>query len=272
MTGSDGAARVRAAFTSAADAHRAAFVAYLMAGFPTEADAIEAGAAAVGCGADILEIGVPFSDPMADGPVIAEAGRVALAAGGGFESTLRTVRELRSGGHEQPILAMSYLNPLLALGEGVGLRLLADAGADGLIVPDLPAGEMPQFERAAAASGLGLSFLVAPNTSAARLEAAIVASTGFLYVVPLFGVTGTREEVAAGAAQLLARIHVAAAGRVPVAAGFGLSSVEQIHELAAVADGVIVGSAVVAALRDGGPGAVGPLVRRLAAGAHRARS
>jgi tryptophan synthase alpha chain len=272
VTGSDGAARVRAAFTSAADAHRAAFVAYLMAGFPTEADAIEAGSAALRCGANILEIGVPFSDPMADGPVIAEAGRVALAAGGGFESALRMVRALRSGGHDQPILAMSYLNPLLALGEGEALRQLAGAGADGLIVPDLPAGEMPQLERAAAASGLALSFLVAPNTSAARLEAAILASTGFLYVVPLFGVTGAREQVAAGAAELLARIHVAAAARVPAAAGFGLSSAEQVHELAAVADGVIVGSALVAALRDGGPDAVETLVGRLAAGTQRSRS
>ena len=269
MTGTDGAARVRAAFTSAADADRAAFVAYLMAGFPTEADAIEAGSAALRCGADLLEIGVPFSDPMADGPAIAEAGRVALAAGGGVESALRILRALRSGGHGQPILVMSYLNTLLALGEGVGLRQLADAGADGLIVPDLPAGEMPQFERAAAASGLGLSFLVAPNTSAARLEAAIEASTGFLYVVPLFGVTGARERVAAGAVELLGRIHVAAAGRVPVAAGFGLSSAEQVHELAGAADGVIIGSALVAALRDGGPDAVGSMVQRLTAGTKR---
>jgi tryptophan synthase alpha chain len=269
VTRTDGAARVRAAFTSAADARRAAFVAYVMAGFPTEADALEAGSAALRCGADILEIGVPFSDPMADGPVIAEAGRVALAGGGGFDSAVRMLAALRSGGQERPILAMSYLNPLLALGEGVGLEQLAEAGADGLIVPDLPAGEMPRFERAAAACGLALSFLVAPNTSAARLEAAIVASTGFLYVVPLYGVTGARERVATGAAELLARIRVAAADRVPVAAGFGLSSAEQIHELAGMADGVIVGSALVAALRDRGPSAVGDLVQRLAAGTHR---
>jgi tryptophan synthase alpha chain len=270
MTRTDGAARARAAFAAAADADRATFVAYLMAGFPTEADAIEAGSSALRCGADILEIGVPFSDPMADGAVIAEAGRLALDAGGGFDSALRMLSALRARGHDQPILAMSYLNPLLALGDGEGLRLLAEAGADGLIVPDLPAGEMPRFERAAAATGLGLSFLVAPNTAPTRLEAAIRASTGFLYVVPLYGVTGARDRIAAGAVDLLARIHAAAAGRVPVAAGFGLSTAEQVHELARVADGVIVGSAVVAALRDGGPSAVGDLVQRLAAGTHRA--
>jgi tryptophan synthase alpha chain len=265
----DGAARVRAAFTSTADAHRAAFVAYVMAGFPTEGDALEAGSAALRCGADILEIGVPFSDPMADGPVIAEAGRVALAAGGGFDSAVRMLAALRSRGHAQPILAMSYLNPLLAVGDGVGLQELAKAGADGLIVPDLPAGEMPRFERAAAACGLALSFLVAPNTAPVRLEAAIVASTGFLYVVPLYGVTGAREHVAIGAIELLARIRAAAADRLPVAAGFGLSSAEQVRELADVADGVIVGSALVAALRDGGPAAIAHLVQRLAAGTHR---
>jgi tryptophan synthase alpha chain len=269
VTRTDGAARVRAAFTSAADADRAAFVAYLMAGFPTEADAIEAGSSALRCGADILEIGVPFSDPMADGPVIADAGRVALAGGGGFDSALRMLSALRARGHEQPILAMSYLNPLLALGEGEGLLLLADAGADGLIVPDLPAGEMPRFERAAAASRLALSFLVAPNTAPTRLEAAIRASTGFLYVVPLYGVTGARERVAAGAVELLGRIHAAAVGRVPVAAGFGLSSAEQVHELAIAADGVIVGSALVAALRDGGPDAVAKLVHVLQGGTNR---
>ncbi|MDP9244587.1 MAG: tryptophan synthase subunit alpha, partial [Chloroflexota bacterium] len=213
--------------------------------------------------------GVPFSDPMADGPVIAEAGRVALAAGGGFDSAVRMLAALRSRGHAQPILAMSYLNPLLALGDGVGLQELTEAGADGLIVPDLPAGEMPRFERAAGACGLALSFLVAPNTSPVRLEAAIVASTGFVYVVPLYGVTGAREHVATGAVELLARIRAAAADRVPVAAGFGLSSAEQVRELGAVADGVIVGSALVAALRDGGPAAVGQLVQRLAAGTHR---
>ena len=269
MTQTDGAPRVRAAFASAADADRAAFVAYLMAGFPTEADAIEAGSAALRCGADILEIGVPFSDPMADGPVIAEAGRVALAAGGGFDSALRMVSALRSRGHEQAILAMTYLNPLLALGGEVGLQHVASAGADGLIVPDLPAGEMPRFERAAAARGLALSFLVAPNTAPARLETAIRVSTGFLYVVPLYGVTGMRDRVAAGAVELLARLRGSAAGRKPVAAGFGLSSAEQVGELAAIADGVIVGSALVAALRDGGVGALGDLVERLSAGARR---
>jgi tryptophan synthase alpha chain len=158
---------------------------------------------------------------------------------------------------------MSYLNPLAAAGEGSVLASLAAAGADGMIVPDLPAGESSRFERRAAAHDLSLSFLVAPNSAPQRVEAAIGASTGFLYVVPLFGVTGVRARVAAGAADLLERMREAAAGRVPVAAGFGISSAEQMRSLAPHADGLIVGSAVVAALRDGGPQAVGELVAAL---------
>lgn len=261
--GPDGAARVRAAFSSATDAGRSAFIAYVMAGFPTDDAGTDAGEAALRCGADILEVGVPFSDPLADGPVIAEAGRVALAHGGGFDSAVRMVAVLRSRGLERPVMAMSYLNPLLAIGADVALRRLADAGADGLILPDLPAGEMPGFERSAADHGLALTFLVAPNTAAPRLEAAIHASTGFLYVIPLFGVTGARDQLAHGAAPLLRRVCEVVAGRLPVAAGFGISTPEQARELGAVADGVVVGSALVAAMRDGGSAAVGEAVARI---------
>ncbi len=264
----DGAARVRAAFASATDAGRSAFVAYVMAGFPTDEAGTDAGEAALRCGADILEVGVPFSDPLADGPVIAGAGRVALEHGGGFDSALRMVAALRSRGLEQPILAMTYLNPLLAVGAETALRRLAEAGCDGLIVPDLPAGEMPGFERSAADRGLALTFLVAPNTAAPRMEAAIEASTGFLYVVPLLGVTGARERLAEGAAALLRRVAVAAAGRLPVAAGFGISTPDQARELRGVADGIVVGSALVAAMRDGGAPAVGEVVSRLSGAVH----
>lgn len=262
----DGAAHVRAAFASAADARRAAFIAYVMAGFPNDDGATDAGEAALRSGADLLEVGVPFSDPLADGPVIAEAGRVALAHGGGLDSAVRMAAALRSRGLEQPILAMTYLNPLLAAGLESTLTRFAGAGCDGLILPDLPAGEMPAFERAAADHGLALTFLVAPNTAPDRLERAIRASTGFLYVVPLFGVTGVRDQLAAGADALLRRVHEAAAGRVPVAAGFGISTPEQARELATVADGVVVGSALVAAMRDTGATAVGELVGQLLTG------
>jgi tryptophan synthase alpha chain len=256
---------VREAFVAARAQDRAAFVVYLMAGYPSEEAALACAVAALEAGADMLEIGVPFSDPLADGPVIAEAGRVALAAGGGVGSAVRLAAALRERGHEQPLLAMSYLNPLAAAGEAATLAELAAADVDGMIVPDLPAGESPRFERLAAANNLSLSFLVAPNSAPARVDAAVRASTGFLYVVPLFGVTGVRARLAEGAAELLDRMRAAAAGRVPIAAGFGISNAEQMHALEPHADGLIVGSAIVAAAGDGGAASVGELVATLRA-------
>lgn len=261
-----GPQRIRAGFDAAAADRRTALIAYILSGFPSDKNALAGAEAALESGADMLEIGVPFSDPMADGPTIADAGRVALATGGGLASARRLVAALRRRGHRQPLMVMTYLNPLLAAGEGPTLRSLRDAGADGLIVPDLPARASPRTERLADSIGLAISFLVAPNTAGARLDAAIAASTGFVYVVPLFGVTGTRESVASGAAALVASIRDRAAGRVPVAAGFGIGTAGQVAELAAAADGLVVGSALVAAIRDGGPAALGVLIRELAGG------
>lgn len=258
-----GARRVREAFAAADRAGRRPLVAYLMAGYPDATTGVDAAAEALSSGADLLEIGVPFSDPVADGPVIAAAGHAAVAAGAGVETVLDAVRELRRRGHAQPILAMGYLNPIVARGRSRTLHELREVGVDGLIVPDLPAGEDAQLEREVSDAGLGIAFLVTPNSSPARLERAIRASTAFLYVVPLYGVTGARERVAATTIPLLERIRVVADGRVPVAVGFGISKPEHVHELTAAADGVIVGSAIVSALDDGGPTAVGRLVREL---------
>jgi len=265
----NGPERIRRAFDEAAGDGRTALITYILAGYPTEADGLAAGEAALAAGADLLEVGVPFSDPLADGPTIADAGRVALAAGGGLPSAQRLVAALRARGHDAPILVMSYLNPLLAAGQHETLHALRAAGTDGLIVPDLPAGADPRLERLGASLGLAISFLVAPNTSAARIERAIKASTGFVYVVPLFGVTGARDAVATGAGELIGSIRRQADGRAPVAAGFGLATAAQIVELAPVADGLIIGSALVAAMRDGGPAALGALVRDLARGTTR---
>jgi tryptophan synthase alpha chain len=267
-----GPSRIRAAFAAARDEHRAAFIAYVVAGYPSVDDAVEVAEAALWGGADLLEIGIPFSDPMADGPVIAAASRAALAGGGGLQSAVDLAAALRARGAKQPIMAMSYLNPLLAHGTEEALAELAAAGVDGLIVPDLPVGEDPSFERAVASNGLGISFLVAPNTPSSRLEEAVASSTAFLYVVPLLGVTGAREDLANGAADLISRIRQAARRRAPVVAGFGISAASQVARLANVADGVVVGSALVRAL-DGptgnGKGAarVGALVHELSAAA-----
>ena len=265
----NGPQHIRGAFDAAAAEGRTALIAYVLAGYPTEADGLAGADAALAAGADILEVGVPFSDPLADGPTIADAGRVALAAGGGLPSALRLVAALRRRQHGAPLVLMSYLNPLLAAGEHETLHALRAAGADGLIVPDLPARGSPRLERLAASVDLAVSFLVAPNTPPDRIDQAIEASTGFLYIVPLFGVTGARDAVATGARDLIASIRVQAAGRVPVAAGFGLGTAAQVAELAPVADGLIIGSALVAAMRDGGPSALGTLVRELVAGTAR---
>jgi tryptophan synthase alpha chain len=265
-----GARRIRDAFERAGADGRTALVAYLVAGHPDDDASMAAAETALESGADLLEIGVPFSDPVADGPVIAAAAHGAVAAGGGVDGALRLARGLRERGHDQPLLAMGYLNPLVARGPARTLRELADAGIDGLIVPDLPAAEDRQLEREAAAAGLAMCFLVTPNTSPQRVERAIHASTGFLYVVPLFGVTGARDEVARSAGPLLQRIGRAAAGRVPVAVGFGISRPEHVRQLGRHADGVVVGSAVVAAMEADGPAGVARLVGDLASAAGRA--
>lgn len=281
-----GPARIQEAFDRARGAGRSALITYLMAGFPDGPTALEGAEAAIDSGADLLEIGVPFSDPVADGPVVAAAGRAVLAAGhpaggigqarlvgiDGSAEARRLIAALRDRGHGLPILVMSYLDPLIARGAPAVLADLAAAGADGLIVPDLPVGEEPRFERLAHTLGLGLCFLVAPNTTPARVERAIRASTGFLYVVPLYGVTGARDALADQSLPLLRRVRSAAAGRVPVVAGFGISKAAHVRALGAIADGVVVGSALIAGLRDGGaagPSRVAMLVRELATGLRR---
>jgi len=242
--------RTGAAFAQARAQGRAAFIAYLVAGYPTPDVALSAAQAALDAGADILEIGVPFSDPMADGPVIAAASRASLEQGGGLDAAVELAARLRYRGARQPLMAMSYLNPLLARGTDQALGALAGAGVDGLIIPDLPVGEDPAFERMVAGKGLRISFLVAPNTADDRVEEALSASTAFVYVVPLFGVTGARESLAEGAAELVDRIAGASGGRTPIVAGFGISDSRQVSRLAAVADGVVVGSVLVRALGD----------------------
>jgi tryptophan synthase alpha chain len=248
--------RIGSAFAQARKQNRAAFIAYLVAGYPSSNEALDAAEAALAGGADMLEIGVPFSDPMADGPVIAAASRASLAGGGGLQAALDLAQALRARGISQPLMAMSYLNPLIAQGTGAALDALDAAGIDGLIVPDLPAVEDPAFERAVAARGLRIAFLVAPNTPDRRIEAAISASTAFLYVVPLLGVTGTRDSLADGAIELVGRVAAIAAGRVPIVAGFGVSSRAHVARLGEVADGVVVGSALVRALAGDDRGGV----------------
>lgn len=259
---SEGIQRIATAFASRRPA--AALMPYLMGGFPTLADSIRIGEACVRGGADILELGVPYSDPLADGPVIHEAATRALAAGANLAGVLEVARALAP---RVPVVLMCYANMVLAPGAEKFVERLARTGASGLIVPDLPYEEADPVLGACDAHGLALVPLVAPTTPPQRLARIGARARGFLYTVSVVGTTGERAARAGRFAGVLARAK--AATEVPVALGFGISTPAQARQAAdAGADGVIVGSRLVrAAAESPDPAAaVGALVADLAAG------
>jgi tryptophan synthase alpha chain len=235
-----------------------------MAGFPTLAQSIEIGEACAQAGADLLELGVPYSDPLADGPVIHAAGTRALAAGASLSGALEVARELAGS---VPVVLMCYANMVFAPGVRAFVERLQRAGVCGLIVPDLPQGEAEEALAACDAEGLALVALVAPTTTPARLESIGARARGFLYAVSVVGTTGERDALASSFAEVIARTK--ASTQVPVAIGFGISTPEQAREAAeAGADGVILGTRLVRAAGESEDpaGAVGALVGELAAG------
>ena len=249
------AERIAAAFSE--NGKTAALMPYLMGGYPTLEVSVEAGLAAADAGADLLELGIPFSDPLADGPTIHAAGTEALAHGVTPADVLGVCERLAE---RIPVALMVYAN--IALAEGFADRAAA-AGASGLIVPDLPHDEAAPLRAACDERGLALIPLVAPTTTAERLEQIAADARGFVYTVSLTGTTGERDELPAGLADTVARVRAAAS--VPVAVGFGISTPAHARAVAEVADGVIVGTRVVRAAGEGGAAAVGDLVRELAA-------
>jgi|HubBroStandDraft_6_1064221.scaffolds.fasta_scaffold09445_2 tryptophan synthase alpha chain len=270
--GASGTDRLAAAFAGAARERRAAaLMPYLMGGYPTLADSVRIGEACVQAGADVLELGVPYSDPLADGPVIHAAATRALAAGASLAGVLEVARALAP---TVPVVLMCYANMVLAPGAGAFVERLARTGACGLIVPDLPFEEAGEVLAACDAHGLALVPLVAPTTPPARLAEIGARARGFLYTVSVVGTTGERAALAESFAEVVARARAATA--VPVALGFGISTPAQARQAAdAGADGVIVGSRLVRAAGDAaGPAgksgdparAVGALVAELAAG------
>lgn len=250
------------AFAAARDERRAALVVYATAGFPAPEQGDAALAALAEAGADVIELGVPFSDPLADGPTIQAASHRAIAQGVDLEWTLAALRRFRAR-HATPVVVFSYLNPVL----GYGLqRFIADAtaaGAQGVLLTDLPVGADPEMEAAFAASPLDLVRLVAPTTTPARARAIAQRSAGFVYYISRTGVTGAQAEVAAGVGERVAALR--AVSPVPVAVGFGIANAEQAARVAGLADGVVVGSAVVDALARGGVAAARALVASLRA-------
>jgi len=262
-----GVRRIADAFAGASG--RAALMPYLMAGFPTLESSIAIGEACIVGGADLLELGVPYSDPLADGPVIHEAGTRALAAGASLAGVLEVARALAQS---IPVVLMCYSNMVFAPGVEAFVDRLARTGACGLIVPDLPLEEASELRERCDQHGLALVALVAPTTTPERLAAIGAAARGFLYTVSVVGTTGEREALQDAFAEVVARAK--ASTSVPVALGFGISTPEQAREAAeAGADGVIVGTRLVRAAGESEDpaGAVGALVGELAAGLARSR-
>ena len=254
-----GIERIAAAF--AATEGRAAVMPYLMGGFPDVESSVAIGEACIEAGASLLELGVPFSDPLADGPVIHAAATRALASGISVADVLGVAARLAD---RIPVIVMAYANTVITPGAERFCERLVDAGVAGLIVPDLPHEESAELASAAARHGLALVPLVAPTTTPERLAAIGADARGFVYVVSVTGTTGERAGNMAGVGQLLERAK--ASTTVPVALGFGISGPEQaLAAAAAGADGVIVGSRLVRAAGEAGdaPAEVGRLVREI---------
>ena len=261
------ASRVGAAFERAAAEHRAALVGYVPAGFPSVDGAIAAATAMARAGADVVEIGLPYSDPLIDGPVIQEAVHRALEGGVHVTDVLRTVEALSAAG--VPVLVMTYWNPVDHYGVEAFARDLASAGGSGLITPDLPPEEAGPWLEAAAALDLDPVFLVAPSSTDERIKLITAACGGFVYAASVMGITGARSAVGGAAAGLVERIKQHTA--LPVAVGLGVSTAAQAAEVAQYADGVIVGSAFVQRLLSAsdpaaGCASVADLAAELAAG------
>jgi tryptophan synthase alpha chain len=262
-TAMSGVERIADAFSTTTK--RAALMPYVMAGFPTLEESVRIGEACVRGGADVIELGVPYSDPLADGPVIHAAGTQALAAGASVAGVFEVARALSPS---VPVVLMCYANMVFAPGVDAFVERLARTGACGLIVPDLPLGEAPEVFEACERHGLALVPLVAPTTTPERMAAIGAQARGFLYTVSVVGTTGERSE---GLVERFAGVVAAARAstHAPVALGFGIATPEQARQAAdAGADGVIVGTRLVraAAEAEDPAGAVGALVAELAAG------
>jgi tryptophan synthase alpha chain len=237
-----GAQRIGSAFAKAQSETRAALIPYITLGFPTPRESLRLAETAVAAGADLLELGVPFSDPLADGPVIQRATHIALQQGITVARCLEMAQDLRRSKIMVPLVFMGYYNPILAYGESAFCRACSEVGVDGLIVPDLPPEENAALERECKANGLALIYLLAPNSTPERVRLVGERSGGFVYLVSVTGITGPRKSVAPDLHSFVGRVR--AVTDKPLAVGFGISTPEQARQVAAQADGVVVGSAL----------------------------
>lgn len=247
-----GGRRIAAAFDRAKADGRAALIPYVVAGYPDAATSVDAALACIDAGADLLEVGLPYSDPLADGVTLQRASEAALRSGWSFDQSIEVVGRIAAARPGVPIVPMGYANQAIGGGDGrVVLGRLAAAGASGIIVADLTPDEGGPFEAAATEAGLAVVYLVAPTTSPERRRFIAERTGGFLYCVSLVGVTGARRSLPRSIGRLIEAVK--GVSPVPVAVGFGVSRPEQVRALArAGADGVIVASALVDALGDDG--------------------
>lgn len=261
-------ARIDARFAALKAEGRAGFVAYVMAGDPSRDEALEILRGLPAAGADIIELGFPFSDPMAEGPPIQRAAQRGLAAGLTLNGTLELARDFRAGDADTPLILMGYLNPIETHGYDAFARDAAAAGVDGLIVVDCPPEEADDLTDALDANGLSLIRLATPTTDDERLKVVARRTSGFVYYVSVAGVTGVKEAQAGSVAPAVERVR--AASGLPVAVGFGVKTPERAAEIAHVADAVVAGSVLVdevaAALAAGDPAAPRVLARVKALG------
>ncbi|MDS2171527.1 tryptophan synthase subunit alpha [Nesterenkonia sp. CL21] len=248
------------AIEAARAAGRSAFVGYLPAGYPDRETSIAAAIELARNGAEVIEIGIPYSDPVMDGPVIQQATTQVLRRGFRIDEVFEIVRAVTEA-TDAAVLVMTYYNLIDRMGAEEFARRLAEAGGAGAITPDLIPDEAEDWIAATDAYGLDRVFLSAPTSSAERVAKIVEASRGFVYGVSLMGVTGARSEVSDAAERVVRAAHEAGAERVCV--GLGVSTRAHVEEIGRYADGVIVGTALVAALRDGGPAAVGRLAGEL---------
>lgn len=250
--------RLAEAFRAAKKDHRAAFIPYITAGDPSLERTVELIRALATAGADVIELGIPFSDPMADGPTNQRAAERALASGTTLKKVLATIEIVRRE-HEIPIVLFTYANPVVRYGLDAFAVDAAEAGVDGILFTDVPAEEMTRFKAPLAGAGLDLIMLVTPTSTRRRMKAAAHYGGGFLYLVSRTGVTGARQDLAG---ELESNVRLARkASRLPVAVGFGISTPDQVSLVAAMADGVVVGSAIVS--RIGALGDCGELAEEI---------
>lgn len=226
---------------------RPGLVTYTTAGDPDLARSAEILSALVRAGADVLEVGVPFSDPLADGPVIQRATERALAAGGSLRATLDVIASVRTT-VDAPIVIFSYANPIVRMGLDAFAARAAEAGVDGVLALDLPIEEADEFRNALSAAGIDTIFLLSPTTTDARIRKAAALGRGFLYGISRLGVTGARDTVATGAEAMVRRIR--AVTDLPLALGFGISRPAHVAEVGRYADAAVVGSALVALIAE----------------------